>query len=92
MIGQVQARATAIENQLGRSPRIGCLGMAFKPMLMTFESPAPYITTELLLAGLDVLACEPNLSDHPTIALSPEQVLSTADFSSSWWPTARSRA
>ena len=25
------------------------------------ESPALHITTELLVAGLDVLACEPNL-------------------------------
>jgi len=33
------------------------------------ESPALHSTTELLVAGLDVLACEPNLSDHPTIKL-----------------------
>ena len=82
VIDQVQARATAIENQLGRSPRIGCLGMAFKPDVDDLrESPALHITTELLLAGLDVLACEPNLSNHPTIKLYPlEQVLSTADL------------
>ena len=82
VIDQVQARATAIENQLGRSPRIGCLGMAFKPDVDDLrESPALHITTELLLAGLDVIACEPNLSDHPTIRLHElEQVLSKADL------------
>ena len=45
------------------------------------ESPALHITTELLVAGLDVLACEPNLHDHPTIKLhSLEQVLTGADL------------
>ena len=33
------------------------------------------------VAGLDVIACEPNLSDHPTIRLHElEQVLSKADL------------
>ena len=45
------------------------------------ESPALHITTELLVAGLDVLACEPNLSDHPTIKLhSLGEVLAEADL------------
>ena len=70
VIEQVQARASALENQLGRPARIGCLGLAFKPDVDDLrESPALHITTELLVAGLDLLACEPNLSDHPTIKL-----------------------
>ena len=45
------------------------------------ESPALQITTELLVAGLDVLACEPNLSDHPTFKLhSLEHVSAEADL------------
>jgi UDP-N-acetyl-D-mannosaminuronic acid dehydrogenase len=45
------------------------------------ESPALHITTELLVAGLNVIACEPNLSDHPTIKLHTlEQVLAAADL------------
>ena len=31
VIEQVQARAAALEDQLGRPARIGCLGLAFKP-------------------------------------------------------------
>jgi UDP-N-acetyl-D-mannosaminuronic acid dehydrogenase len=82
VIEQVQARAAALEDQLGRPARIGCLGLAFKPDVDDLrESPALYITTELLVAGLEVLACEPNLHDHPTIKLhSLEQVLAEADL------------
>ncbi len=82
VIEQVQARAAALEDQLGRSARIGCLGLAFKPDVDDLrESPALHITTELLVAGLEVLACEPNLYDHPTIKLHAlEQVLAEADL------------
>ena len=45
------------------------------------ESPAQHITTELLVAGFDVVVCEPNLSDHPTFKLHTlEQVLAEADL------------
>jgi UDP-N-acetyl-D-mannosaminuronic acid dehydrogenase len=82
VIEQVQARAAALADQLGRPARIGCLGLAFKPDVDDLrESPALHITTELVVAGLDVLACEPNLRDHPTIKLdSLEQVLAEADL------------
>ena len=82
VIDQVQARAAALEDQLGRPARIGCLGLAFKPDVDDLrESPALHITTELLVAGLEVLACEPNLQDHPTIKLhNLEQVLADADL------------
>ena len=82
VIKQVQERAAALEGQLGRPARIGCLGLAFKPNVDDLrESPALHITTELVVAGLDVLACEPNLSDHPTIKLhSLEQLLAEADL------------
>ena len=63
------------------SARIGCLGLSFKPDVDDLrESPALHITTELLVAGLDVFACEPNL-DHPTIKLyALERVLAEADL------------
>ena len=82
VIDQVQARAIALEDQLGRPPLIGCLGLAFKPDVDDLrESPALHITTELMVAGLDVLACEPNLFDHPNIKLHAlEHVLAEADL------------
>jgi UDP-N-acetyl-D-mannosaminuronic acid dehydrogenase len=82
VIEQVQARAALLEERLGRPPRIGCLGLAFKPDVDDLrESPALHITTQLLVAGLDVMACEPNLREHPTIRLHAlEQVLVAADL------------
>lgn len=82
VIDQVQARAAVLADQLGRPARIGCLGLAFKPDVDDLrESPALHITTELLVAGLEVLACEPNLNDHPTIKLhNLADVLKTADL------------
>ena len=82
VIEKVQARASELEVQLGRPARIGCFGLAFKPDVDDLrESPALHITTELLLSGLELFVCEPNLSDHPTIKLhSKDQVLSNADL------------
>ena len=82
VIEQVQARAADLADQLGRPARIGCLGLAFKPDVDDLrESPALHITTELMVAGLDVRACEPNLSDHSTIKLHAlEHVLAEADL------------
>ncbi len=82
VIAQIQSRAAALEDQLGRSARIGCLGLAFKPDVDDLrESPALHITTELVVAGLDVLACEPNLREHSTIKLhSLDEVLAGADL------------
>jgi UDP-N-acetyl-D-mannosaminuronic acid dehydrogenase len=82
VIEQVQARAAELEAQLGRPARIGCMGLAFKPDIDDLrQSPALAITTELLAAGLDVRACEPNLHEHATINLHAlEQVLAQADL------------
>ena len=82
VIEQVQVRAAALRQELGRPVRVGCLGLAFKPDIDDLrESPALHITTELIGAGVDVLACEPNLLDHPSIKLHTlEQVLAEADL------------
>jgi len=82
VVEQVIARANKIEDNLGRPPRIGCLGLSFKPNVDDLrESPALQITSELLMAGLNILACEPNLTDHSAIKLhSLDQVLCTADI------------
>ncbi len=82
VIEQVQARAAVLEVQLGRPARIGCMGLAFKPDVDDLrESPALHITTELLVSGLEVLACEPNLLEHSIIKLHPlQKVLKEADL------------
>ena len=82
VIEQVQARAAALKDELGRPARIGCMGLTFKPDVDDIrESPALHITTELLIAGLEVFACEPNLQDHPTIKLyTLEEVFAKVDL------------
>ncbi len=82
VIQQVLARAAALEDKKDRPVRIGCLGLTFKPNVDDLrESPALHITTQLIVAGLEVLVCEPNLSNHSTIKLHLlEEVLAEADL------------
>ena len=54
--------------------------MKFSPEFV-LTTPTLHFATELLVAGLDVLACEPNLCDHPTIKLHTlEKVSAEADL------------
>jgi UDP-N-acetyl-D-mannosaminuronic acid dehydrogenase len=82
VIREVQSRAASLAERLGRPARIACLGLAFKPDVDDLrESPALHIASELLATGEEVLACEPNITDHPTIQLhSLEGVLAQADL------------
>ena len=74
--------AAALSLQLGRKPTIGCFGLTFKPDVDDLrESPALKIVTDLVVAGCDVLACEPNIHNHPNIKLYPlKYVLEHADL------------
>ncbi len=58
-----QLRITPHESP--REPKVACMGPAFKPNIDDLrESPALYITRRLIADGLDVLAVEPNISEH----------------------------
>ncbi len=82
VIQKVQKQAEVLQQRLERTPIIGCLGLSFKPDVDDLrESPALHITTHLLMAGLDIMACEPNLREHPTLRLRTlDQVLEAADL------------
>lgn len=82
VIDQIHSRASDLEVELGRPVRIGCLGITFKPDVDDLrESPALNITTQLLVSGFDIYACEPNLVNHPTVKLYPlDYVLAHADL------------
>lgn len=82
VVQEVKERALALEGHLCRPVRVGCLGLSFKPNVDDLrESPALRIVNELVVSGLDILACEPNLDDHPTLNLySLEYVLGAADL------------
>ena len=50
------------EKRYNRKAKIACMGLAFKPDIDDLrESPALYITEELISNGLDILAVEPNI-------------------------------
>ena len=76
VVEQVKAAVQGIER-----PKIACLGLAFKPDIDDLrESPALEITTELALAGFDILAVEPNIHELPAKYSSLENIqLSSLD-------------
>lgn len=82
VIDKIHSHAQLLTQELGRPPVIGCMGLSFKPDVDDLrESPALFITSSLLSAGLDILVCEPNLSNHPTIELhTANQLIREADL------------
>lgn len=82
VLSKVIDYANSLRLHLGRPVRIVCMGLAFKPDVDDLrESPALKVASELLLAGLDVYACEPNIIDHPVIRVtSLENALQLGDL------------
>lgn len=71
VIEKIVATAAEAETRLGRRPRIACMGLAFKPDIDDLrESPALGISEKLLAAGHDIVAVEPNITEHPRLALA----------------------
>jgi len=61
-IEKVKNEAFSFEKERGRVAKIACMGLAFKPNIDDLrESPALYITRELISNGLEILAVEPNI-------------------------------
>ena len=64
-IEKIKNAALKFENAHGRKAKVACMGLAFKPDIDDLrESPALYITRQLIVNGFDVLAVEPNISTH----------------------------
>jgi len=64
-IEKIKNAALKFENENGRKAKVACMGLAFKPDIDDLrESPALFITRRLIADGLDVLAVEPNISEH----------------------------
>ncbi len=62
VIEKIKNSALLFEKKSGRSAKIACMGLAFKPDIDDLrESPALYITRRLVSEKLDVLAVEPNI-------------------------------
>jgi UDP-N-acetyl-D-mannosaminuronic acid dehydrogenase len=64
-IEKIKNEALMFEKDNGRSAKVACMGLAFKPDIDDLrESPALYITRTLKDLGLDILAVEPNIASH----------------------------
>jgi UDP-N-acetyl-D-mannosaminuronic acid dehydrogenase len=70
VIDHIRSAAAALQGSLERPVRIACLGLAYKPDVDDLrESPAVRVAHALADAGIEVLACEPNLESHPRFEL-----------------------
>jgi len=62
VIEKIKNEALKFENEYGTKAKIACMGLAFKPNIDDLrESPALYITRQLISDGFAVLAVEPNI-------------------------------
>ncbi len=69
-INKIIKEIEKIENDLGRQPILGILGITFKPNVDDLrESPALFIASKVSKMINEVYVCEPNLVDHPFINL-----------------------
>ena len=65
VIEKVKNTALQFELEHTRKPKVACMGLAFKPNIDDLrESPALYVTENLIKAGVAVLAVEPNVDTH----------------------------
>lgn len=70
IIDKVSKKASILEKKHKRPIKICCMGLAFKPNVDDLrESPAEKIALKLLMKGLTISACEPNINTHDSIKL-----------------------
>ena len=63
-IEKIKNQALKFEIENSKKAKIACMGLAFKPDIDDLrESPALYITRELIKSELDILAVEPNINN-----------------------------
>lgn len=68
----IQTEVSRFNTEQGREPLVACMGLAFKPDIDDLrESPALYVFQQLVAAGIQPLAVEPNLKKHASLTLSP---------------------
>ena len=82
VVKKIQAQAEAFKDQVGREPIVACMGLSFKPNIDDLrESPAMFVFQQLLAAGLQPLAVEPNLKHHSSLTLTSwQEAAQTADL------------
>lgn len=72
VVEKVQAEVMRFKQAHGCEPQVACMGLAFKPNIDDLrESPALYAFQQLVAAGIQPLAVEPNLKTHASLTLTP---------------------
>lgn len=65
VVEKIKNAALKFELESGKKPKIACMGLAFKPDIDDLrESPAVLVARDLIQAGFDILAVEPNIKSH----------------------------
>lgn len=74
VVERIQAEVARFKADKGRMPQVACMGLAFKPNIDDLrESPALWVFQQLVAAGTEPLAVEPNLKSHASVSLTPWQ-------------------
>jgi len=72
VIEKIKNEVLSFEKEHSRVPKVACMGLAFKADIDDLrESPALYITRELISQGLDILAVEPNIKSFDEFDIVP---------------------
>lgn len=72
VVERIQAEVARFKAEKGRAPQVACMGLAFKPNIDDLrESPALWVFQQLVAAGTQPLAVEPNLKSHASVSLTP---------------------
>lgn len=70
VIARIRERINQLSTQLGRQPKVGCLGLAFKPDIDDLrESPALQVVRAIAQSHNNLLVVEPNLSSSEEFLL-----------------------
>ena len=82
VIEKIKTAALEFERDHGRTAKVACLGLAFKPDIDDLrESPALTVYETLSASGLDMIAVEPHISPGSRPGLRPlDGVLQEADI------------
>ena len=74
VVKKIQSEVARFKVEQGRDPQVACMGLAFKPNIDDLrESPALYVFQQLVAAGVQPLAVEPNLKKHASLTLTSWQ-------------------
>jgi len=81
-VEKIKSAAAEFEKANGKKAKVACMGLAFKPNIDDMrESPALYLTRQLIADGVDVMPVEPNVKKMDEFELvQDEEAINDADI------------